>query len=73
MDNKEIILEDLIDIRDVCIDIEKSLIEWSKSYLEQIKNPYRFKYKDIIIDVKYVGDESLENKIIQYLNKKMSE
>ena len=63
-------INDLADIRDVHIDINKPINERKQSYLHQIKDPYLFRYKKIVVSVEFVGEDALEDKIIQLLKKK---
>lgn len=43
MENRQELLDSLVDIRDVKIDRSLPVEERMKSYVEQIKNPYMFK------------------------------
>ena len=55
MENSELHsdLYDLVDINDVKINTELPVDERIMDYISQIKNPYRFKCDDIIINVKF--------------------
>lgn len=55
MENKQELLDSLVDIRDVKIDRSLPVEERMKSYVEQIKNPYMFKVGKTIVRVSYVG------------------
>lgn len=44
---------DLVDLRDVKIDAEKSVPEKMNDYFEQIKNPYLFKVGDARVKVSF--------------------
>lgn len=57
-------MDKLIDIRDVNIDLSMPIDKRIKSYTNQIKNPYLFKYKNYIITIEYIGDNTLEHIII---------
>ena len=57
-----------MDIRDVKIDTTLPLEERVKSYIRQIKNPYRYKCGDVKIRVSFADtDASLEDRIKQLL------
>ena len=45
----------LVDIRDVHIDPNLPREERMRSFLKQIKNPYVFKYKDIVIKTTFAN------------------
>ncbi|KPU45028.1 hypothetical protein OXPF_15060 [Oxobacter pfennigii] len=61
-------LAELADIRDVKIDLSLPKEERVKSYLVQIKNPYCYRYGDIIVRVSFADTEaSLEDRLKQYL------
>ena len=60
--------ENLADIRDIKIDTSLPVEERMKSYLRQIKNPYRYKCGDTVVRVSFVDtDATLEDRIRQYL------
>ena len=59
-----------MDIRDVRIDRAKTIDEKASSFVEQIRNPYHFLFGDTEVTLEFVGTESLEKKIINYLSKK---
>ena len=60
MEQSEKNLAELVDIRDVVINKSLTLEERVKSYVEQIKDPYCFKFGDIVVRVSYAGkDKSL--------------
>ena len=60
--------DDLVDIRDVTIDTNLSHEERLKSFVQQIKNPYCFKYEDVVVKMSFSDtDITLENRIEQYL------
>ena len=54
----------LVDIKEVKIDRELPIPERIKSIVEKLKNPYRFKHNNIVVNVNYVGEDSLEDRII---------
>ena len=55
MENKQELLDSLVDIRDVKIDRTLPVEERMKSYVEQIKNPYMFKVGKTIVRVSYAN------------------
>ena len=55
MENKQELLDSLVDIRDVKIDRSLPVEERMKSYVVQIKNPYMFKVGKIIVRVSYAN------------------
>ena len=58
----------LVDISEVKIDTSLPLDERMKSYIKQIKNPYRYKYGDITVRVSFAEtDITLEERIKQLL------
>lgn len=46
-------LEELVDIRSVVVDTNLPRNERVADFVEKIKNPNRFKYKDRIVNVKF--------------------
>ena len=56
MENRQELLDSLVDIRDVKIDRTLPVEERMKSYVEQIKNPYMFKVGNTIVRVSYKED-----------------
>ena len=55
MENKQELLDSLVDIRDVKIGRSLPVEERMKSYVEQIKNPYMFKVGKTIVRVSYAN------------------
>lgn len=70
MENKQELLDSLVDIRDVKIDRSLPLEERMKSYVEQIKNPYMFKVGKTIVRVSYAN--TTQTIIDNFLNLLMS-
>ena len=70
MENKQELLDSLVDIRDVKIDRSLPLEERMKSYVEQIKNPYMFKVGKTIVRVSYANTTQTIND--NFLNLLMS-
>ena len=55
MENRQELLDSLVDIRDVKIDRSLPVEERMKSYVEQIKNPYMFKVGNTVVRVSYAN------------------
>lgn len=70
MNTNNLSINELVDIRDVHVNPDNTLKERMHSYINQIKNPYCFKYKNVIITVDFVGNESIEDRIIEFLRNK---
>ena len=70
MENKQELLDSLVDIRDVKIDRSLPVEERMKSYVEQIKNPYMFKVGKTIVCVSYANTTQTIND--NFLNLLMS-
>lgn len=63
-------IEDLRDIQNVKIDLTMPIEKRRDSYIEQIQNPYHFKYNDMIVRLEFAGEISLEEKILNHFIKK---
>lgn len=55
------LLDSLVDIRDVKIDRSMSVEDRTKSYVEQIKNPYMFKVGNTVVRVSYANTQATIN------------
>lgn len=64
--------EDLIDLKDIRIDENKPINERMRDYLDQIKDPYLFRVGDIVVKVKFAGEESLQTKIEEMMRSNLS-
>ena len=51
----------LVDIRSVRIDAALSQEEKIRSFVEQVKDPYRFKVGDVVVNVSYSGGNTTLN------------
>ena len=51
-------LSNLVDIRDIIIDKSMPIEERMKSYVEQIKTPYKFKVGDVIVKVSFSNSQN---------------
>ena len=59
----------LVDIRDVKLDSSLEQTERIRSFLRQIKNPYRFKVGDVVVDVAYTeGSATLNDCFVDMLS-----
>ena len=47
--------ESLVDIRDVKLDSSMEQADRVRSFIQQVKNPYRFKVGDIVVNVAYTN------------------
>lgn len=70
MENRQELLDSLVDIRDVKIDRSLPVEERMKSYVEQIKNPYMFKVGNTVVRVSYANTTQAIND--NFLNLLMS-
>ena len=47
--------ESLVDIRDVKLDSSMEQADRVRSFVQQVKNPYRFKVGDVVVNVAYTN------------------
>ena len=47
--------ESLVDIRDVKLDSSMEQADRVRSFTQQVKNPYRFKVGDVVVNVAYTN------------------
>ena len=47
--------ESLLDIRDVKLDSSMEQADRVRSFIQQVKNPYRFKVGDVVVNVAYTN------------------
>ncbi len=68
---KNISLDELVDIRDIKVNMELSKEERIKDYIRQIKNPYCYKYKNhrVIIAFNNDTERTLKDCLEEYLSK----
>lgn len=60
--------ESLVDIRTVAVDPALPRAEKLKSFVKQIKNPYCYKYGEIIVKISFANNgKTLEDCLEQYL------
>lgn len=60
----------LVDIQNIKIDQAATLEEKAISFIQQIKDPYHFRFGKYEVEVAFVGSERLEDKLINYLSNK---
>ena len=63
--------EDLVDIRGVKLRGEASRLENAIYFLEQIKNPHKFRVGNDIVEICFAGEESLSNVLVKHFNRKV--
>ncbi len=60
--------EALVDISSVCIDLTRPQEDRVRAFVEQVKNPYRFRVGDIIVSLKYEPtNDTLQSKLSKML------
>lgn len=60
--------EALVDISNICIDLTSTREERVRAFVEQVKNPYRFRVGDIVVSVKYEPtNDTLQSKLSKML------
>lgn len=59
--------DQLVDLRSVSIDREKSVPDRVRSFVEQVKNPYLFKVDDITVKVEFSSGKRLEDALLSFL------
>lgn len=59
---KEAPIPSLVDIRDVQIDAALPQEEKIRSFIKQVKDPYRFRVGDVVVNVSYSGGDATLNK-----------
>jgi len=62
----------LVDIKTVKLRDGASRIENALYFLEQIKNPHKFRVGSDIVEICFAGDESLSNVLVKHFNRKVS-
>ena len=59
------IASELIDIRNVIVDINLPVRDRVKSMVRQIEDPYHFRHKDVAVCINFISQDSLEDRIIE--------
>lgn len=62
------LVQSLVDIRDVRIDAALPQEEKIRSFIEQIKDPYRFKVGDVVVNVSYSGKATLNDRFTEMMS-----
>jgi len=62
--------ESLIDIRTVKLRDGSSRLENALYFLEQVKNPHKFKVGEDIVEICFVGKESLSDVLVKHFNRR---
>lgn len=55
----------LVDIRDVSIQIDNPKEERINNYIKQIKNPYLFRYKNMVVKLDFTDTDITLEKLIE--------
>ena len=64
---------DLVDIADVQIDMSLSRAERMKSYIRQIKDPYKYRCNGIVITVAFADtDATIEDRLEEYIRQRQA-
>jgi len=62
--------EKLVDIRKVKLRDGASRLENAMYFLEQIKNPHKFRVGEDTVEICFAGEESLSNVLVKHFNRK---
>lgn len=62
------LIQSLVDIRDVRIDAVLSQEEKIRSFIEQIKDPYQFKVGEVVVNVSYCGEATLNDRFTEMMS-----
>ena len=58
----------LVDIQNVQIDTSLSENERIRSFVEQVRDPYRFKVGDVVVNVLYKGQKTLNERFAEMMS-----
>jgi len=61
--------DDLVDIRTVKLREGASRVENAKFFLEQIKNPHKFRVGKYVVEICCIGTESLSDVLVKHFNR----
>ncbi len=68
VDVRTVDINTLVDIRDVKLDRSFSKPERMRSFVEQIKNPYCFRYGDTVVKISFADtDRTIEDCLEEYV------
>lgn len=59
-------INDLVDVERVVTDCKQPISQRIESYIEQIKNPYCFRCGDTPIRIKFMTDDALSDKLVDF-------
>ena len=62
--------DDLIDIRTVKLRDGATRIENALYFLEQIKNPHKFRVGDDVVEVSFAGEERLSDVLVKHFSRR---
>ena len=62
--------DDLVDIRTVKLRDGASRLENALYFLEQIKNPHKFRVGDDVVEVCFAGEERLSDVLIKHFSRR---
>ena len=62
--------DDLVDIRNVKLRDGATRLENALYFLEQIKNPHKFRVGENIVEIYFVGEESLSDVLAKHFSRK---
>ena len=62
--------ENLVDIRTVKLRDGVSRLDNAIFFLEQIKNPHKFRVGDDVVEIGFAGEESLSNVLAKHFSRK---
>ena len=63
--------EDLVDIRGVKLRDGATRLENALYFLEQIKNPHKFRVGEDVVEIRFAGEESLSNVLAKHFSRKV--
>jgi hypothetical protein len=61
---------ELVDIKTVKLKDGVSRLENALYFLEQIKNPHKFRVGNDVVELCFAGEESLSNVLVKHFNRK---
>ena len=65
--------DDLVDIADVQIDMSLSRAERMRSYIRQIKDPYKYRCNGIVVTVAFADtDATIEDRLEEYIRQRQA-
>ena len=62
---------ELVDIKTVKLKDGVSRLENAMYFLEQIKNPHKFRVGDDVVELCFAGEESLSSVLVKHFNRKI--